>query len=253
MNFETRFAGIGSLLSPESLNILKNSHCAVIGLGGVGSWVVESFARSGIGSITLVDLDDICVSNTNRQIHAELDNYGKLKIDALEERVLRINPDCKVRKIHGYFNKSSIDKVFGDTRYDFVVDAIDSVQDKCELINHCFKTKTPMVISGSVGGKSDPTKVRVAELSKTRNDLMLRKVRKKLKREYGFPLGWTRAKVKAVYTEEPVRKFRASEDSESSHMKLDCSGGLGAITHVSGTIGFFAAHIAISYLISRDK
>ena len=252
MDYSTRFAGISSLYSSQSLEKLNNSHCLVVGLGGVGSWVVESLVRSGVGEITLVDLDDICVSNTNRQIHAYESNYGELKIDAMAARAKSINPDCRVNTVHGFLTKNSVEKIF-KVDFDFVVHAIDSVNDKCVLINHCYQNKIPMVICGGAGGKSDPTRIKITDLSKTKNDLLLRHVRKKLKKEYNFPLGWTRARIKTVYSDELAKKIELCDAASSSSKKLDCSGGLGAITHMTGTMGFFATHVALTYLISQDK
>ncbi len=248
---QARFNGISSLYSPHRLNALKNSHVLIIGLGGVGSWAVEALGRSGVGELTLVDLDDICVTNTNRQIHAHEGNYGRLKVDALTNRLKSINPDIKVNSIQSYYSKKNSSEILEAVKYDFVIDAIDSVNEKCELINACYKLKLPLVICGGAGGKSDPTKIKIADLSKTKNDLLLRHVRKKLKREYKFPLGWTRAKVKAIYSEELA--IANTVCSTETSVKLDCEGSLGSITHMTGTYGFYAAYVAITDILARVK
>ncbi len=251
MSFQNRFNGISSLYGPKELEALQNAHVLIVGLGGVGSWSLEALARSGVGEVTIVDLDDICVSNTNRQIHAHEGNYGELKVDAMEQRALNINPQIKIHKVQSFFSKKNSKDLLTKAKYDFVIDAIDSVQDKCELINSCYHLKIPMVVCGGAGGKSDPTLIQISDLSKTKNDLLLRHVRKKLKREYNFPLGWTRAKVKAVFSSE-LAKQQSVCQAETA-LKLDCSGALGSITHMTGTYGFFAAHVAISDIVARVK
>lgn len=241
-NFTQRFSGVGSLLGEDSLEKLKNSHFLVIGLGGVGTWTVESLVRSGIGKLTLVDLDDICVSNTNRQIHALEGSYGEMKAEALAKRAKLINPDCEINVVLSYFNSKSSDSIL-DKDYSMVVDAIDSVEDKCILLDACFKKGQKVVTVGASGGKVDPTKITVAELSKTKQDMLLKGVRKKLKRDYRYPLGRGRAKVKAVYSYEPSRKFETCDIGKN--VKLDCNGGLGSATFMTGTFGFLLSYIAI--------
>jgi len=245
-----RFSGVGALLGNDSLEYLKESHFLIIGLGGVGTWTVESLVRSGVGKLTLVDLDDICVSNTNRQIHALEGSYGEMKADALRERVKRINPDCEVEIVLSYFNEKSCDSILSHN-YSMVVDAIDSIDDKCLLINECFKRKLKVVTAGAAGGKIDPTKITVAELSKTKQDMLLKGVRKRLKREYLYPLGRGKAKVRAVYSFEPSKKLKACDIQKN--VKLDCDGGLGTTTYMTGIFGFMLSHIAIEEFLKSKK
>lgn len=249
-DFQKRFSGVGSLLGEEALENLKNSHFLIIGLGGVGTWTVESLARSGVGKFTLVDLDDICVSNTNRQIHALEGSYGEMKAEALAKRVKLINPDCEVEVVLSYFNQKSAEKILSKD-YSLVVDAIDSVEDKCLLLNECFKRKLKVVTVGGAGGKVDPTKITVAELSKTKQDMLLKGVRKKLKRDYHYPLGRGKAKVKAVYSYEPSKKFEVCDIQKN--VKLDCNGGLGTTTYMTGIFGFMLSHIAIEEFLKTKR
>ncbi len=120
-----RFNGLSRLYSPEGLDKISRSHVCVIGLGGVGSWAVEALARSGVGKLTLVDLDDICVGNTNRQLHALETEFGKPKVDVMARRIRSINPGCNVHPVHSFFLKSNASEIL-QTHFDFVLDAIDS-------------------------------------------------------------------------------------------------------------------------------
>ncbi|OIQ18437.1 MAG: hypothetical protein BM556_09260 [Bacteriovorax sp. MedPE-SWde] len=240
--YETRFAGVGSLLGNESLERLKNAHFLVIGLGGVGTWAVESLVRSGLGKLTLVDLDDICVSNTNRQLHAHEGNYGKMKAEALAERVKLINPECEVEIILSYFNKKNADEILSK-KYSMVVDGIDSIDEKTILLNLCYRKGLKVVTAGAAGGKTDPTKITVAEITKTKQDKLIKAIKKKLRREFNYPLGNGKAKVKCVYSFEPSKKIKTCDVTNST--KLDCSGGLGTSTYMTGTFGFLLSYIAI--------
>src|SRR5215471_8580091 len=131
-----RFGGVGRLFGDEGLERLRRSHVAVIGLGGVGSWAVEALARSGVGELTLVDLDDVCISNVNRQLHALDGELGKPKVEVMARRVQAINPDCQVHALHAFFLKSNAEQIL-KTRFDAVIDAIDSPSRKAVLIALC--------------------------------------------------------------------------------------------------------------------
>lgn len=248
---EKKFAGVASLLGNENLEALKSAHFLIIGLGGVGTWTVESLARSGVGAMTLVDLDDICVSNTNRQLHAHEGNYGKFKAEALQERIHSINPNCQVNVELSYFNQKSIDRIFSQ-KYDMVIDAIDSVDDKCLLLDYCYKNQQKVVTVGGAAGKQDPTLVTIAELAKTKNDMLLRGVRKRLKRDYRYPLGRGKAKVKCVFSTELAPKLEVCDlPASGQNVKLDCEGGLGTTTYMTGTFGFLLSYIAIKEFLAQ--
>ncbi|WP_414636552.1 tRNA threonylcarbamoyladenosine dehydratase, partial [Arenimonas sp.] len=183
---QERFAGVDRLYGLGSVARLSRKHVCVVGLGGVGSWAVEALARSGIGALTLIDADDVCVSNTNRQLHALDGHYGRGKAEVLAERCRAINPAIRVEVIASFLTPSNLGELL-DRGYDLVVDACDSFRSKVELIAWCRRRKLPLVVSGSAGGRTDATQVRVRDLSRTEHDALLALVRKKLRSEFNFP------------------------------------------------------------------
>ncbi|ACA88406.1 UBA/THIF-type NAD/FAD binding protein [Shewanella woodyi ATCC 51908] len=247
-----RFAGIGRLYGQKALNRFAQSHVAVVGIGGVGTWVAESLARSGIGEITLIDLDDICVTNTNRQIHALKTTIGESKVEVMAERILQINPDCKVNQVEDFITPENLGDYFigrkqeGDL--DFVVDCIDAVKPKAALIAWCKRQKLPIVTVGGAGGQVDPTQIQITDLAKTYQDPLLAKVRNILRREYNFSKNLQRRfSIEAVFSTEQLVYPQADgsvcntkADAEGS-MRMDCASGFGAVTVVTGTFGFIAA------------
>ena len=244
--YGVRFGGIGRLYSKAGLERLQRAHVCVIGIGGVGSWVVEALARSGVGALTLVDMDDICVSNTNRQIHALDADIHKPKVEVMAARALAINPDCKVTAERAFFVEANARKML-EPRYDFVVDAIDAVREKALCIALCRELKLQVITSGGAGGRRDPTKVRMDDLSHATHDRLLQSLRKTLRSEHGFPRGEKKFGVECVFSPESpifpqpdgtVCETRAASDAA---LKLDCRAGFGSATFVTGTFGFVAA------------
>src|SRR6188474_2400112 len=155
-----RFGGLGRLYGTAALPRLQAAHVAVVGVGGVGSWVVEGLARSGIGSITMIDLDDVCLTNVNRQLPALDGNIGRPKVDALADRVKLINPECRVERMANFFTASTADELLAP-KFDFVVDAIDKLSNKCLVIAKSRERGYPVITVGGAGGKRDGTQVRV--------------------------------------------------------------------------------------------
>lgn len=187
-DYHTRFRNIEGLYGTGSLQRLKASHVCVIGLGGVGSWAVEALARSGIGKLTLIDMDDICLSNVNRQIQALTSNVGKFKADSLKVRVHDVNPYAIVETVYEFIRKENVDMFINSTsNFQVVLDAADSVSDKSAIIDACRRYNIPIVTTGGVGGLVDPTLLRVSDLSSTNGDNLLKQVRKKLRQKYGYP------------------------------------------------------------------
>ena len=258
-SWNERFAGIDRLYGRGALACFAASHVAVVGLGGVGSWVAEALARSGVGELTLIDADDLCVSNTNRQLPAVAGQYGRAKVAAMGERCRAINPGLVVHEVPSFLTPSNLDALL-DRGYDLVVDACDSFRSKVEMIAWCRRRKLPMVAVGSAGGRLDPTLVRVRDLSRTEHDAMLALVRKKLRGEFNFPKGPKRYfGIPAVYSLENVRYpqpdgsvcgLRPRVGGEEG-FKLDCGGGLGAATHITGAFAFAAAGKALDMLLAR--
>ncbi|RXZ33317.1 tRNA cyclic N6-threonylcarbamoyladenosine(37) synthase TcdA [Oxalobacteraceae bacterium CAVE-383] len=206
VDFDRRFGGIARLYGAAALQRFRQAHVCVVGVGGVGSWVVEALARSAIGKITMIDLDNLAESNVNRQIHALSDTLGKAKVSALAERIALINPFCVVTEIEDFLTPGNMAQMMDGHGYDYVVDAIDNVQAKVALIAHCRDHGLPLLTVGSAGGQIDPTKIEVRDLSKTEQEPLLAKVRKRLRAYHRFPRGdRNRFGVDAVFSTEPVR------------------------------------------------
>lgn len=244
-----RFSGVARLYGFETLQRFQHSRICVIGIGGVGSWVAEALARSGIGHLVLIDMDDICVTNTNRQIHALQGNYGQTKIEAMHQRLLSINPEIRVDARFDFITPDNIvTHITGDI--DVVIDAIDSVKPKAALLNHCRRAKQKVVTVGGAGGQIDPTQIQVCDLSKTSQDPLLASVRRRLRSMYGFPKeGKGKFGIESIFSTEPVKFPTVCDTStQPSATRLDCSGGLGASTCVTATFGLFAASRALLML-----
>ena len=252
-----RFNGIIRLYGTQAVTKLQQSHVLIIGIGGVGSWTAEALARSAVGNITLMDLDDICVSNTNRQIHATQTVIGQSKIDVMAERLREINPRLRVHTIHDFIDGDNLEEYI-NSHYHLVIDAIDAVMVKTKLINFCKWKKIPIITIGSAGGKQDPQKIVSSDLSKTKNDPLLSKVRNNLRRLHRFSRNpKQRFAITAVYSIEQMTypddtgetcntKAYMTEDA-----RLDCSQGFGAATMVTGTFAFIAATEAIKKLLKK--
>ena len=255
-----RFAGIDRLYGNGSAQRLSSRHVCVVGLGGVGSWAVEALARSAVGRLTLIDADEVCLSNTNRQLHALDGQFGRGKAQVLAERCLAINPKMEVAAVASFLTPANLPDLL-DRGYDLVLDACDSFRSKVELIAWCRRRKLAQVVVGSAGGRTDATQVRVRDLSRTEHDALLALVRKKLRAEFGFPKNAARYfSVPAVYSLENVRYPQADGSvcgtrpalGPDAALKLDCGAGLGAATHVTGTFAFAAVGKSLELLLRKS-
>jgi len=256
-NARARFSGIERLYGQGSVTRLLQCHVAVVGLGGVGSWVAEALARSGIGALTLIDADDICVSNTNRQLPALEGNYGRNKAEVMAERVRAINPDIELHAVPAFVTPANLAEMLGGG-FDLVIDACDSFRSKVELIAWCRRRKLPVITVGAAGGRTDPTLVRVRDLSRTEHDAMLALIRKKLRAEFNFPKTPKRYfGVSAIYSLENVRYPQPDGSvcgirpqlGPDAALNLDCGSGLGAATHITGAFAFAAVGRALELLL----
>ncbi|MBW6326903.1 tRNA cyclic N6-threonylcarbamoyladenosine(37) synthase TcdA, partial [Pseudomonas aeruginosa] len=201
---EQRFGGIGRLYGREGLQRLADSHVAVVGIGGVGSWAAEALARSGVGEISLFDLDDVCVTNTNRQVHAIEGSVGKAKVEVMAARIRAINPACRVHAVADFVTRETMAEYIVD--FDYLIDCIDSVAAKAALIAWCKRRKIPVITTGGAGGQVDPTQIQVADLNKTFNDPLAAKVRSTLRRDYNFSRTPGRTySVPCVFSSEQLR------------------------------------------------
>lgn len=259
--WKDRFAGVDRLYGLGAVERLSHSAVAVVGMGGVGSWVVEALARSGVGRLLLIDADDICLSNTNRQLPALDGQYGRNKAVVMAERCRAINPDIQVEAVEAFLTPANMDALL-DRGLDLVIDACDSFRTKVEAIVWCRRRKLPMITVGSAGGRTDATQVRVRDLSRTEHDAMLALVRRKLRGEFNFPRGAKRYfGISAVYSLENVRYPQPDGSvcglrpvlGADAALKLDCGAGLGAATHITGSFAFAAAGRALELLLKPAR
>ncbi len=255
--YENRFGGIVRLYGAKAATSFQQSHVCVIGIGGVGSWAAEALARSGIGEITLIDMDDICVTNTNRQIHALSTTIGEQKIEVMAERIKAINPECLVNCVDDFIAKDNLFELMSPD-FDYVIDAIDSVRSKAALIAHCKRNKIPIICVGGAGGQIDPTQIQVTDLAKTIQDPLAAKVRSDLRRFYNFSKNPKRKfSVECVFsTEQLIYPDQSGEvcyakNQLDGSMKMDCSSGFGAVTQVTATFGFVAASRVLKKLADK--
>ena len=244
-SYAERFGGIGRLYGKEGLDRIRQAHVCVVGLGGVGSWAVEALARSGVGALTLVDLDDVCISNVNRQLHALDGELGRPKVEVMARRVRAINPDCVVHPMQAFFLKSNADAIL-QTRFDYVLDAFDSPALKCALIALCRERGIPVITSGAAAGRRDPTAVEVIDLAFSSHDRLLQYVRKLLRTRHDFPRGKHPLGVECVLSREAAiypagdGQVCAAPGTEQD-LRIDCNTGFGTASFVTGTFGFVAA------------
>lgn len=256
--YQQRFSGIGRLYGQQSLYALARAHFVVIGLGGVGTWAAEAIVRSGIGQITIIDLDEVCISNTNRQLHAVASQIGQSKVEVLAQRLKDINPEVHINAIEDFLQLDNISSLITPEQ-DMVIDAFDMAHTKSGLIAYCLARKIPIVTVGSAGGKRDPSQVTYGDLARTESDPMLVKVRQTLYRTYNFSRDRNRRfRVDAIYSKEPLVYPKPDgtvcpqKHSDSAGLKLDCTGGIGACTMVTGTFGFHAASRSIFRYLQKQ-
>lgn len=251
--YQNRFGGIKRLYGSQALQKFQNSHICVIGLGGVGSWVAESLARSGVGELTLIDMDDLCVTNINRQVHALTSSVGQQKIEVMAARCKEINPDIKINCIDDFIDKQNCFDYLSN-EMDYVFDAIDSIHAKVALVAHCKRNKYPLLTCGGAGGQLDPTQIQVTDLARTIQDPLAAKVRSELRRHFNFSKNPKRKfRIDCVFSTEQlsypdmngeVCKVKAESDG---NQKMDCASGFGASTMVTASFAF----IGVSFMLKK--
>ncbi|HEX2574005.1 MAG TPA: tRNA threonylcarbamoyladenosine dehydratase [Polyangia bacterium] len=259
-----RFDRIGRLVGDTAMSRLFGSHVLVVGLGGVGSFAVEALARSGIGRLTLVDFDRVCVTNTNRQLQALSTNVARGKAQLLCERARLINPQCEARPVPLFYSARTADEILGE-RPDYVVDAIDNVTAKCHLIATCRARGLPVVSSTGASGRLDPTRIRVADLAETRVDPLADAVRRALRQKYDFPARGPFG-IAAVYSEEPPAQPHDLHYDGGEGFRCVCPGGTndfhsceerrviyGTAAFVTGTFGLTCASVVVRALTTPDE
>lgn len=262
-DIDRRFGGIARLYGDAALARFQRAHICVIGVGGVGSWAVEALARSAIGQLTLIDLDNLAESNINRQIHALSSTLGQAKVSALAQRIALINPTCRVTEIEDFIDADNIAAMLPAGHFDYVIDAIDNVRAKTALIAYCRAQQIRLLTIGSAGGQIDPTRIAVCDLSRTEQEPLLAKVRKRLRALHGFPRGSkNKFGIDAVYSTEPLRfpeLCKTDDDSDANSGSaagitgLNCA-GFGSAVVVTASFGLVAAgHVLQKLAAEADQ
>jgi tRNA A37 threonylcarbamoyladenosine dehydratase len=289
-DYAFRFGGMGRLIGKPMLEKLRSSHVCVIGVGGVGGWAAEALVRSGVGEISLVDFDEVCLSNTNRQIQALSDEVGKLKVQVLANRFRLVNPEIKINILDFAFIPDSVEAVLGGN-LDVVIDAIDRASNKCLLITECKNRGIPLVVTGAAGGRRNPSLIKISDITEVQEDPLLARVRRILRQKHGFPRA-TNQKFGLTVVASSERPTLPQEDAcelsqdpfESDQMdhnnnqatlptqdnqynqntqvghdtqgsrsgRLDCRTGYGTASFVTGVFGFYTASAAIECLINKS-
>lgn len=197
------FVGTRRLLGEEAWARLRGARVGVVGVGGVGSWAAEMLVRAGVGEVTLIDLDDVCITNVNRQLQALPETVGQLKVEVLARRLRSVAPGCQVRPVAEFFTAASAARHLAWCPHG-VVDAIDSIRHKTELVAACHRLGLPVVVAGAAGGRRDPCRMRCQDLALATHDPLLRELRKRLRRQHGFPAdGAGLFGVAAIHSDEP--------------------------------------------------
>lgn len=233
---DRRFGGVARLYGDAALERFRSAHVCVIGVGGVGSWAVEALARSAVGRLTLIDLDHVSESNVNRQLPALSSTLGAAKVAVLAERIAQINPVCRVEVLEDFVTADNLESLL-PARADAVLDCIDSFRVKAALLAYCRRNGLTVISSGSSGGKQDPTRIRVSDLSRTEHDPLLAKTRRLLRQDYGLPRNPRRRfEIAAVWSDESVRP----PPNDRCEGGLNC-GGYGSSMAVTASFGLAAA------------
>ncbi len=225
---ENQFSRTEMLLGADAMKTLQKSRVAIFGIGGVGGHVVEALVRSGVGAVDLIDSDTVCLSNLNRQIIATHSNIGKYKVDAMKERVLDINPDCKV-EVHKCFYLPDTKDAFHFLNYDYVVDAVDTVTAKLQLVEEAEKYHVPIISSMGAGNKMNPADFEVADIYQTSVCPLAKVMRRELKKR-GI------SKLKVVYSKEVALKPQTQEQENEQETRKIAPGSNAFVPSVAGLI-----------------
>jgi tRNA A37 threonylcarbamoyladenosine dehydratase len=256
MDVARRFGGVSRLFGVDSLAKLQAMHLCVIGIGGVGSWAAEAIARNAVGTITLIDLDNIAESNVNRQLHAIEGAFGKAKVTAMAERIRLINPTAVVYEIEDFVTVENVNETL-NSNFDGVIDCIDDAKAKSAIAAFCQQKNIPLVMTGAAGGRLDATRIKKADLSQVSHDKLLAKVRNLLRRDYGFSKANVaknkpaKLGIQCVYSdEEVIQPDRVCETDDKAITGLNCA-GYGSSVCVTAPFGFTAAGLLIQVLLTK--
>ncbi len=249
-----RFLGVKNLHGDAAFEILQRSHVLIVGLGGVGSWAAEALARSGVGEMTLCDLDEVCITNTNRQIQALTSTMGKMKVHVMADRLRDINPDIKVNLIEDFVTRDNAESLLSSAPFDFVFDAVDQVWVKCTIIRYCYRNKLKVLTSGGGSGLTDPTSLCIEDLNRCHEDPLLRFCRSNLRRKFSFPKQIHKKwRIPAIYLpqQRPLKGCSAEQDGDETFEH--CAAGLGSSIVVTGSMGFLAAGYIVNNLTQSTR
>ncbi len=231
------------LIKNEGIEKLKNANVLVVGLGGVGSFAAEFLARAGVGNLTIVDGDTVDITNVNRQLPALHSTVGKNKVEVVAERILDINQEVQLVPINEFLSPERMDEMLENNKFDYVLDCIDSVSPKLALIKACRRRKIKIVSSMGAGGKMDPSKVMVRDLSKTNNCYLAKQIRKRLKKE-GITKGFRCVFSTEIQNEDSLKLTDGSNFKKSFY---------GTISYMPALFGLNAAAEVINYLVKSQK
>ncbi len=243
---ERPLAAVARLYGEHGLARLAQAHVAVIGLGGVGSWTAEALARSGIGRLTLIDMDVVAESNLNRQVQASLATLGQNKVDAMAERLARVAPHCRVTVVDDFITPENLSLHLAQP-IDVIIDAIDDLRSKVALCVYARTLGLKLIVCGGAGGKRDPTRLRHGDLSAATHDPLLAKMRSELRRRHGLPEQGRNMGVACVWSDEP-RQGQACEMSAGA--PLACA-GYGSVMMMTAGMGLVAAHLATEHVLTH--
>ncbi len=231
------------LVKEEGIERLQNANILIVGLGGVGSFAAEFLVRSGIGNLTIVDGDTVDITNINRQLPALNSTIGKNKTDVVAERILDINPEINLKKINEFLEPERMEEILTQEKFDYVLDCIDSLSPKLALIITCKRKKIKLVSAMGAGGKTDPSKVMVRDISKTNNCFLAKQIRKKLKKEKihkGF---------RCVFSTE-IQDENSLKMTDGSNYKKSF---YGTISYMPAIFGLYAAAEVIRFLLKKEQ
>ena len=245
------FARFSMMVGEDGIEKLRNSRVIVFGVGGVGSYTVEALARSGVGQITMVDFDEISESNINRQLHSLRSTIGKSKIDVMKDRILDINPDCKVELVKRLVY-DDVDEVLGNNKYDFVVDAIDVIGSKINLIEYCAKNNINIISSMGFGNKMHPEMIEIAKIKNTSVCPMARTIRSILKKKgiTNVPVAFSKEMPVQPNKSELFKEEMPTEFRENN--KIPRKTTPGSNSFVPGTAGLVLASYVVRKLLEWD-
>ncbi len=251
-DLDRRFSGLDRLYGAGAWQSIAQHHVVVAGIGGVGSWCAEALARSGIGHLTLVDLDHIAESNINRQVHALGSTLGASKVAVMAARVRDINPACQITEVDDFVDAGNIQSILADHPPGVLIDCTDQVPAKIAMILQARTSAWPMLCCGGAGGKTDPLSLRAGDLSEAAHDALLGRIRQTLRQQHGYPKGGAtggkprqrvpRMKVQCLWFEQPVRLPEAW--TAAAPQGLSCA-GYGSSVTVTATMGLAAANWAL--------